>query len=56
MVSSSSSLAVNSLLGQPISEKLTKNIHILWKAEVIPIVQGVQLQGSLDGTVVAPPK
>lgn len=48
----SSSSSSNSSLGQPISEKLTRENFLLWKAQVVPIVRGARLYGYLDGTVV----
>jgi hypothetical protein len=36
----SSSSTTNPLLGHAISEKLSKNNHMLWKAQVLPIVHG----------------
>jgi hypothetical protein len=41
-------------LGQPISEKLTRENFILWKAQIVPIMRGAQLFGFLDGTTVEP--
>jgi hypothetical protein len=51
-MSSASSASSPSSLGQPIFEKLTRDNFILWKAQVVLIVRGVQLFGYLDGTVV----
>jgi hypothetical protein len=51
MLSSSSS---TSSLGHLISEKLTRDNFILWKAQVIPIVHGAQLFGYQDGTTAEP--
>jgi hypothetical protein len=41
-------------LGQPISEKLTRENFILWKAQIVPIMCGAQLFSFLDGTTVEP--
>jgi hypothetical protein len=41
-------------LSQPISEKLNRNIFLLWKVQVVPIVRGARLFGYLDGTVSEP--
>jgi hypothetical protein len=46
----SSSIATNPLLGHIISDKLSKNNHMLWKAQVLPVVHGVRLEGFLIGT------
>ena len=58
MASSSSTPAeiLSSLLGFPISEKLSKNNLQLWKLQVLPAIRGAQLQGYLDGSKVALPK
>lgn len=47
---SSSSSSSSSSLGQPVSEKLSQDNFLLWKAQVVPIVRGAQLFGYLDGT------
>jgi hypothetical protein len=38
----------------PISEKLMKNNHVLWRAQVLAVLRGAQLAGFLDGTTKAP--
>jgi hypothetical protein len=50
MASSSSA----SLL-QPVSKKLSKNNHSLWKAQVCATVRGARLQGFLSSKSKAPP-
>jgi hypothetical protein len=42
--------------GSQISEKLTRDNFLLWKAQVMPGVRAAQFEGFLDGTTVAPPK
>jgi hypothetical protein len=44
------------LLGQVVTVKLNKGNYALWRAQVLPIIRGAQLQGYLDGTLVAPEK
>ena len=56
MASTSSNAAVLSSLGPQVSEKLTRDNYILWKAQVLPPIRGAQLEGILDGTTQAPPK
>jgi hypothetical protein len=56
MASSSSTGSSTPLLGYVITEKLNKTNYSLWKAQVLPILQGAQLQGYLDGTNVTPAK
>ena len=54
MASSSSSTLVQ--LGPPVSEKLTRDIYLLWKAQFLPTVRGAQLMGILDGSTKTPMK
>jgi len=54
MASSSSNNSAH--LGPPVSEKLTRDNFLLWKAQVLPLIRGAQLDDILDGTEVAPPK
>jgi hypothetical protein len=56
MASSSSTGSSTPLLGYVIAKKLNKTNYSLWKAQVLPILRGAQLQGYLDGTNVAPAK
>src|SRR5690348_5246327 len=48
----SSSASPNPLLAQPVTEKLHKNNHALWKSQVRAAIRGARLQGYLTG---APP-
>uniref|UniRef100_J3M9V3 Uncharacterized protein n=1 Tax=Oryza brachyantha TaxID=4533 RepID=J3M9V3_ORYBR len=52
--SSSSNSASNPLFGVHISEKLTKQNHVVWSAEVLATVRGARLEGYLTGVKVAP--
>jgi hypothetical protein len=38
----------------PVLEKLTRNNHVLWRAQVLVVLQGAQLAGFLEGTTKAP--
>jgi hypothetical protein len=38
----------------PVSEKLTKSNHTLWRAQVLAVLRGAQLVGFLDGTNKSP--
>jgi hypothetical protein len=53
MASSSSSVVPTPLLGQVVAVKLNKGNYALWRAQVLPIIRGAQLQGYLDGTFIA---
>ena len=55
MASSSSSTA-NPLLGQPVTEKLTKSNHALWHAQVRAAIRGARLMGYLTGVTKMPPE
>jgi hypothetical protein len=56
MASSSAIGSTTPLLSYVIAEKLTKTNYSLWKAHVIPILRGAQLQGYLDDIKVASDK
>ena len=56
MASSSSTAVPTPLLGQMVTVKLNKGNYALWRAQVLPIIRGAQLQGYLDGTLVTPEK
>lgn len=52
---STSSSSINSAkIATAISCKLTRTNFLLWKAQVVPILRGVQLFGYLDGTIPKP--
>jgi hypothetical protein len=40
----------------PVSEKLVRDNHILWKAQVLTVLRGAQLTGFIEGTNPAPPE
>jgi hypothetical protein len=50
MASLSSSAVPTPLLGQVVAIKLNKGNYTLWRAQVLPIIRGAQIQGYLDGT------
>ncbi|KAK1699417.1 hypothetical protein QYE76_016176 [Lolium multiflorum] len=52
----SSSTNVGSLLGHPPMEKLTRNNHLLWKAQIMPALRGARMLGIVDGKEPAPPE
>jgi hypothetical protein len=56
--SSSSSSTFTSLpsLGHKVSEKLTRDNYLLWRAQVMPPIRAAQLEGILDGSIKAPAK
>jgi hypothetical protein len=56
MTSFSSTGSSAPLLVYVITEKLNKTNYSMWKAQVLPILRGAQLQGYLDGTNVTPAK
>ncbi|KAK1696548.1 hypothetical protein QYE76_013245 [Lolium multiflorum] len=59
MASSSSASATANLtaaLGAPPTEKLTRQNHLFWKAQVLPALRGAQVMELLDGSDEAPPK
>lgn len=53
-MSSSTGVALN--LGAPPSEKLARGNFTIWKAQVLPALQGAQVTGLLDNTDAAPSK
>jgi hypothetical protein len=56
MASSSTSSTTSSPLGQPVTEKLTRDNFLFWKAQILPPLRGAQLNGLLDGSRAAPAK
>jgi hypothetical protein len=50
-MASSSSTMVNPLLSNPISEKLTKANHAVWKAQILAVQRGACLEGYLTGAI-----
>lgn len=54
MASSSSTSTTH--LGPQVSEKLTRDNFLLWKAQVLRPIRGAQLDGILDGAEQAPAK
>ena len=52
----SSSFNAIAHLGPPVSEKLTRDNFLLWKAQVLPPIRGAQLEDIFDGTDLAPAK
>jgi hypothetical protein len=40
-------------LGYPVTEKLSKSNHPLWKAQVSSVLKGAQVVGYVDGSVSA---
>lgn len=41
---------LGSALRLPVTEKLTKANHVLWKASFLPVIRAAQRMGYLDGT------
>ncbi|XP_072147998.1 uncharacterized protein [Setaria viridis] len=54
MATSSSSATALAPLGPQVTEKLTRDNYVLWKAQVLPPIRGAQLIGILEGSVKAP--
>ena len=54
--STSTSSTTSSLLGQSVSEKLTRDNFLFWKAQILPPLRGAQLDRLLDGSRAAPTK
>jgi hypothetical protein len=55
MVSSSTAMAT-SLLGNPISVKLTKANYTVWKAQILAVLRGARFEGYVTGAIKAPPE
>ena len=49
-----SSAATNPLFGHAITEKLTKNNHILWRVQILPAIHGARMEGYLTGVTQVP--
>jgi hypothetical protein len=49
-------IAVSASLSIPVSEKLTRDNHRLWCAQVLPAIRMAQFEGFLDGSKKAPEK
>nr|AAT85031.1 putative polyprotein [Oryza sativa Japonica Group]ABF96679.1 retrotransposon protein, putative, Ty1-copia subclass [Oryza sativa Japonica Group] len=49
MASSSKNNTGNPLVGQPVSEKLGKSNHAVWKAQILATIRGARLEGHLTG-------
>lgn len=56
MVSSSSSATALAPLGPQVTEKLTRDNYVLWKAQVLPPITEAQLLGILEGSIKDPPE
>jgi hypothetical protein len=52
-MSISRSSSTTNPLGQSISEKLSRDNYIIWKAQVLAVVRGAWPDGHLDGTTTA---
>lgn len=55
-MASSSTAAAPAILGQVVTEKLTKTNFVLWKAQVLAALRGAQLAGFLDDSIKPPSK
>jgi hypothetical protein len=49
-----SAITANIMAMQPISDKLTKQNHAMWKAQVLAAVRGLRLEGFLTDRIAAP--
>lgn len=49
MASSSSTAVSNPLFGVQVSEKLSKQNHALWRAQVLIVIRGARLEGHITG-------
>ena len=38
----------------PVSEKLSRDNYLVWRAQVLPAIRGARLVGILDGSIVQP--
>jgi hypothetical protein len=55
-MSSSSSTTVAAMILHPMVEKLSKNNHTMWRAQVLATLRGVRLEGFITGKKKAPPE
>lgn len=55
-MASSSTAVAPAILGQVVTEKLTKTNFVLWKAQVLAALRGAQLAGFLDDSIKPPSK
>ena len=53
-MASSSASSANPLFSIQVSEKLTKSNHALWKAQVLTMICGAQMEGHINGKTVSP--
>jgi hypothetical protein len=51
-----SSSALFPAVGYPVTEKLAKNNHPLWRAQVLSALRGAQVASHFDGSIKAPEK
>jgi hypothetical protein len=49
-----SSPALTDIPLMPVSEKLARGNHTVWKTQVVAALRGAQLYGFLDGTSIVP--
>jgi hypothetical protein len=49
-----SSPALMAIPLMPVSKKLARGNHTIWKAQVVAALRGAQLYGFLDGTSIKP--
>ena len=54
MSSSSSTAAASTMFSIPVTERLTRDNFLVWRAQVLPAIRGSRLMGILDGSVVQP--
>lgn len=54
MASSSSTAVSNPLFGVQVSEKLSKQNHALWRAQVLIVIRGARLEGHITGETAVP--
>jgi hypothetical protein len=54
-MASSSTTSVLPPLGGKVSEKLTRENYLLWKAQIMPAIRGANLVPILNGTSQQPP-